>query len=397
MKYSGDSFARLMSQISHFVENDLIQSENQLLNASWSEISGILEEKRRKIKDLGFWLPQIDQVYGGLGLSLWQFGQISEILGRSPYGHYCFNCQAPDAGNMELLIEFGSQEQIDRFLRPLLAGRIRSCFAMTEPQYAGSNPLHMGTVAHRDGNDYIINGHKWFTSGADGAAFVIVMALTDPDHQDPYQRASQIIVPMPSDGVHLVRNVSVMGDEGGGWASHGELKFTDLRVPQSMRIGAEGAGFSMAQSRLGPGRIHHCMRWLGICERAFDLMCKRAVERQWAPGVPLASKQSIQHWIAESRAQIDASKLMVERAAKKMDAEGQYAARIEISTVKWWCAEVLQKVLDRAIQVHGALGMSDDLPLAYWYRHERAAQIYDGADEVHKSRVAKQILKQYRS
>jgi acyl-CoA dehydrogenase len=389
------NLSEILTWVQAFVETELYPLEAEARGKSWNQILPQLEEKRRKVKELGLWTPQIPKAWGGLGLSVWEFGQVSAVLGQSPYGHYVFNCQAPDAGNMEILIEFGTATQQERFLKPLLAGEIRSCFAMTEPEHAGSNPVFMSTTAEKSGGDYVIDGHKWFTSSADGAAFAIVMAMTAPEHENKYQRASQIIVPLDNQGFKLVRNIPVMGEAGEGWASHGEVRFEKCRVPQEFLLGGEGAGFAIAQTRLGPGRIHHCMRWNGICERAFDLMCRYAVSRELSPGVPLASKQTIQNWIAESRAEINAARLMVLDAAQKIDEHGQYGARVEISVIKFFCANVLQNVLDRAIQVHGALGITEDTLLSFWYRHERGARIYDGADEVHKSRVAREILKGY--
>ena len=266
---------------------------------------------------------------------------------------------------------------------------------MTEPGQAGSNPVVLTTTATKDGNEYILNGHKWFTTGADGAGFAIVMAITNPLADNPYARASQIIVPTNTPGFKRVRNISVMGDEGEGWMSHAEIRFDNCRVPRSFLLGTEGEGFKIAQERLGPGRIHHCMRWIGICERAFEMMCRRAATRELQAGVMLSDKQSIQNYIAESRAEINAARLMILEAAKKIDSQGAYDARIDISLIKFYAAGVLQNVLDRALQVHGALGMSDDTLLSFWYRHERAGRIYDGADEVHKSRAARLILKDY--
>jgi alkylation response protein AidB-like acyl-CoA dehydrogenase len=262
---------------------------------------------------------------------------------------------------------------------------------MTEPERPGSNPTWLGTTAVRDGDDYVIDGHKWFTSSADGARFAIVMAVTNPE-APPHLRASQIIVPTDTPGFRLVRNIPVMGHAGDDYASHAEITYTKVRVPIQNRLGEEGAGFLIAQERLGPGRIHHCMRWIGICERAFALLCRRARERQIAPGTPLGDKQLVRAWVAESRAEIDAARLMVLHAAWKIDAVGQSAARQEISLIKFYVAGVMDRVLDRAIQAHGALGVTDDTPLAYFYRHERAARIYDGPDEVHKMAVAKQLL-----
>ena len=389
-------FKEIKNTIKEFVEKELFSLEPWILDSSWKEKLPKLNELRGKVKKMGLWLPQIPKEYGGLGLTLEQHGEISEILGASPYGFYVFNCQAPDAGNMEILIEFGTEEQKEKYLNPLLDGKIRSCFAMTEPNFAGSNPVNMGTIATKENGNYIINGHKWFTSSFDGAKFAIVMLISDPNNENPYKKASQIIVPTDSEGVKFIRNISVMGHPGGGWESHAEIKFENVKVPLSNVLGGDGEGFSIAQKRLGPGRIHHCMRWIGMCERSFDLMCKRAASRELAHGQLLADKQTIQNWIAECRAEINAARLMIKDAAHKIDAQGVYKTRNEISIIKFYCANVLQKVVDYAIQVHGALGVTDDTILASYYRHERAARIYDGADEVHKSRVARQILKKYR-
>ncbi len=353
-----------------------------------------VEKARAEVKKLGLWAPQLPKEWGGMGLTLMEHARVSEELGRTPIGHYVFGCQAPDAGNMELLMEFGTPEQKEKWLRPLAAGQIRSCFAMTEPGRAGSNPTWLDTTARKEGSDYVIDGHKWFATGADGAKFAIVMAVTNPD-QPEHARASQIIVPMDTKGLELVRNVPVMGHSGDDWVSHAELRFTGVRVPQTSRLGEEGVGFMLAQERLGPGRIHHAMRWVGICERAFEMLCQRAASREVAPGKPLGTRQMIQEWIAESRAGIHASRLMILHAAWKMEHEGTYAAREEISLLKFFVAGVLQKTVDRAVQAHGALGLTDDTPLASFYRFERAARIYDGADEVHKASVARRILRGY--
>ena len=389
-------FKEIKNTIKEFVEKELFSLEPWILDSSWEEKLPKLNELRGKVKKMGLWLPQIPKEYGGLGLTLEQHGEISEILGASPYGFYVFNCQAPDAGNMEILIEFGTEEQKEKYLNPLLDGKIRSCFAMTEPNFAGSNPVNMGTLATKENGNYIINGHKWFTSSFDGAKFAIVMLISDPNNENPYKKASQIIVPTDSEGVKFIRNISVMGHPGGGWESHAEIKFENVKVLLSNVLGGDGEGFSIAQKRLGPGRIHHCMRWIGMCERSFDLMCKRATSRELAHGQLLADKQTIQNWIAECRAEINAARLMIKDTAHKIDSQGVYKTRNEISIIKFYCANVLQKVVDYAIQVHGALGVTDDTILASYYRHERAARIYDGADEVHKSRVARQILKKYR-
>jgi len=390
-------FEQIKIKIKNFVEQELYTLEPWILNSEWNEKLPKLNELREKVKNIGLWLPQIPKKYGGLGLTNAEHGEICEILGSSPYGLYVFNCQAPDAGNMEILIEFGDKEQQNKYLGPLLNGDIRSCFAMTEPNHAGSNPVRMGTFAKKEKGNYLINGHKWFTSSFDGAEFAIVMLITDPENENIHKRASQVIVPLETDGVEFVRNIQIMGHAGGGWESHAEIKFNNVIVPQSNVLGGDGDGFSIAQKRLGPGRIHHCMRWMGICERSFDLMCKRAVSRELADGQTLADKQTIQNWIAESRAEINAARLLIKDAAHKIDTQGAYKTRNEISIIKFYAANVMQNVVDRAIQVHGALGITDDTILAAYYRHERASRIYDGADEVHKSRLARQILKTYKS
>ncbi len=386
---------KVLDTMRQFVREEIIPLEAEFLAKGFTAMLPKLQEKREMVRKLGFWCPQIPEEYGGMGLSLLEHGLVSEVLGQTPIGHFVFNCQAPDAGNMEILIDHGTPEQKEKFLLPLVRGEIRSCFSMTEPEHAGSNPVVMSTTAVKEGNSYIIDGHKWFTSAADGAAFAVVMAVTDP-HAGVHQRASQIIVPTDTPGFELIRNISVMGEPGEGWASHAEIRYNEVRVPQENLLGQEGHGFAIAQERLGPGRIHHCMRWLGICERAFELMVKQAMLRELGPGTVLADKQTIQNWVAESRAEMNAARLMVLDAANKIDKNGVYASRNEISMIKFFVAGVLMRVLDRAIQTHGAMGMTDDTPLAYWYRHERASRIYDGPDEVHKMVVARRIFKQYR-
>ena len=394
MDFSLDSgMQEMIRNVRAFLREEIFPLEPAFLTGPFVDLVPLLEEKRQKVKAMGWWLPQIPAEHGGAGLSLLEFAHISDELGRTPLGHYLFNAQAPDAGNMEILIEHATPEQKDTYLAPLLRGEIRSCFSMTEPGYPGSNPTWMGTMAAKDGEDYVINGQKWFTTAADGATFAIVMAITNPEADSRYLRASQIIVPTDTPGFKLVRNISVMGEKGSGYASHGEIVYDNCRVPQSNRLGAEGAGFVIAQERLGPGRIHHCMRWIGICERAFDLMVDWAAHREVAPGRTLGEQGMVQAWIAESRAEIDAARLMVLRTAWRIDQEGSYAARDDISLIKFYVAGVLQRVLDRAIQAHGGMGMTDDTPLAFWYRHERAARIYDGPDEVHKMSVARRIVR----
>lgn len=393
--FAADKLEAMLETARRFVREEVVPLEPQLLSQPWHVAVITLNALRVRAKALGLWAPFLPEAYGGVGMPLDAFARLSEVLGWTPYGHYVCNCQAPDVGNMELLLAFGSDDQKRAYLEPLARGDIRSCFAMTEPEHAGSNPVVLSTTATRDESVWVINGHKWFTSSADGAAFAVVMAVTDREDARRHFRASQIIVPLDTPGYTLLRNIAVMGESGGGWSSHAEVRFDDVRVPVGNLLGAQGHGFALAQERLGPGRIHHCMRWIGICERAFDLMCRYAATREIAPGEVLARKQQVEFWIAESRIEIHAARLMVLDAATRMTREGQEAAREEIAYIKVFVANTLQRVLDRAIQVHGALGMTDDTPLAWWYRHERAARIYDGADEVHKSVIARRALKAY--
>ena len=383
----------LVSRYQAFLKEFIYPIEKEIIYGSFKSHLPKLRELRALAQSKGLFTPHLSIDEGGLGLSLPEFARISEVLGTSPLGHYIFNCNAPDIGNMELMHAFASPFLKETYLKPLQRGEIRSCFSMTEPEHAGSNPIHMSTKAVLEGDEYVINGRKWFTTAADGAQFTIVMAITNPEAENVYQRASMILVPLDNPGYRLVRNISIMGDEGEDYLSHGEVEFTNCRVPKSHLIGEEGQGFTLAQVRLGPGRIHHCMRWIGICERALGLMCDRAMSRELNPGKFLSGQQTIQNWIAESAAEIKASRLLVLHTAEKIEKEGAKAAKEDISTIKFFVSDVLMKVLDRSIQVHGALGITDDTLLSFWYRHERGARIYDGPDEVHKSVLAKSILK----
>ncbi len=385
----------LLAQIRAFRDEYLLPLEPQLLQEGVAPLLPRLAELRRLARTLGIWAPHLPPELGGHGLSLTEFARVSEELGRTPLGHYTLNCNAPDIGNQELLLHHGSPAQQATYLAPLARGEVRSAYAMTEPEHAGSNPVWLSTTARRAGDDYVINGHKWFVTGFEGAAFMIVMAITNPDAPKLHQRASQIIVPRGAAGVEHVRKIRIMGETGDDWASHSELRFAECRVPVSNRIGAEGSGFALAQERLGPGRVHHCMRWIGVCERVFDLMCAYAAKRELAPGKPLIQQQAVQHAIADRRADIAAARLLVMDTAQKIESRGAHGARVEISLIKFFAANVLQRVLDSAIQVHGGLGVTDDTLLSFWYRHERAARIYDGADEVHKTVVARQVMKPY--
>lgn len=344
---------------------------------------------RRRVKALGLWAPNLPPEWGGMGIGYIGQALVNEIVGRSVIAPHLFGNAAPDAGNAELLLIAATREQKEKYLRPLAAGEKRSCFAMTEPEVAGSDPTGLRTTAVRDGGDWVINGHKWFISGAIGSAFAIVMAVTDTA-ADSHHRASMILVPSDTPGFSIVRAVPVMGS--GGVGGHCEVRFEDCRVPVTNLLGDLGQGFKLAQARLGPGRIQHCMRWIGAAQRSFEMMCSYALKRQ-SFGEPLAKKQTIQNWIADSAAEIEAARLMTLKAAWKLDRGDD--ARIEISLIKFFGARVLHDVVDRAIQVHGALGYSKDLPLEMFYRDARAARIYDGPDEVHRQVVAQRILKTF--
>ena len=384
----------ILDMMKEFVEKELVPLEAAFLKRPMSELLPEIEEKRQMVKKMELWAPLHPKEYGGMGLSLTDYALCAEALGGNHLGLYVFGCQAPDAGNIEILHKYGTEEQKAQYLQPLVDGKIRSCFSMTEVDLPGSNPTWMETTAVKDGDDYVINGHKWYTSSADGAEFAIVMAVTNPE-AGPHMQASMIIVPTDTPGFNLVRNIPVMGHEGDSWASHAEILYQNCRVPQANLLGPEGHGFILAQDRLGPGRIHHCMRWIGICNRCFDLMCARALARPITPDKKLADMQIIRSWIAESAAEIRAARLLILHTAWTIENLGVKEARQDISLIKFFVAGVMQKVVDRALQVHGGLGMTDDTVIASFYRGERAARIYDGTDEVHKISVSRRILREY--
>jgi alkylation response protein AidB-like acyl-CoA dehydrogenase len=374
-----------------FMEEHVYPNEERISRED-DEAMALLDELRVRAKAEGLWAPHLPPEAGGTGSGFLTYAYLNEEIGRSMWAQYVFNCQAPDAGNGEILHLFGTPEQKERFLAPLVAGEVRSFFSMTEPEVPGSDPTTLRTRAVRDGDEWVIDGHKWFSSSAEGAAFAIVMAVTDPDAA-PHERATQIIVPADTPGVEVVRPIPVMGHRGRGWSTHCEVTYTGVRVPVENTLGAEGAGFLIAQKRLGPGRIHHVMRWLGQMQRAFELLCRYSLERE-AFGGPLADKQTVQNWIADSAAEIQACRLMTLDAAHKIDAGDE--ARVEVSVIKFYAARVLNEVIDRAIQVHGARGLTDETPLAAMAMQARAARIYDGPDEVHRMVVARRILKAFR-
>ena len=374
--------------VAAFMDEHVYPNEGKMV-----EDEGLPAELERnlqsKVKAQGLWAPNLPREWGGMGVGFIGQALLNEIIGRSIIAPRIFGSMAPDAGNAELLIVAATPEQKEEYLRPLAAGDVRSCFAMTEPEVSGSDPTGLRTTAVREGDEWVINGHKWFISGAIGSAFAIVMAVTDPT-ADAHGRASMILVPTDTWGFNIIRAVPVMGS--GGVGGHCEIRFEDCRVPFTNLLGELGRGFKLAQARLGPGRIQHCMRWIGAAQRSFEMMCRYALKRETF-GEPLAKKQTVQNWIADSAAEINAARLMTLNAAWKLDREED--ARVEISLIKFFVARVLHDVIDRAIQAHGALGYSKDTPLEMFYRDARAARIYDGPDEVHRQVVAHRILQTF--
>jgi acyl-CoA dehydrogenase len=361
-----------------------------VLDREDDEAEALIEDLRARAKTEGLWAPHLPSEAGGTGRGFLVYAYLNEEIGRSVWAQLLFGCQAPDAGNGEILHLFGTEEQKERWLAPLVAGEIRSFFSMTEPDVSGSDPTGLRTRAAREGDHWVIDGSKWFSSGAEGAAFGIVMAVTDPE-AEPHKRATQIIVPADADGIEIAP-VPVFGHRGRGWTTHCEVVYSGVRVPLENALGGVGEGFRIAQKRLGPGRIHHVMRWLGQMQRAFELLCGRALERE-AFGSRLADKQTVQNWIADSAAEIQACRLMTLDAAHKIDAGDE--ARVEVSLIKFYTARVLNEVIDRAVQVHGALGLTDRTPLAKMATQARAGRIYDGPDEVHRMVVSRRILKEF--
>jgi acyl-CoA dehydrogenase len=354
----------------------------------------IVERLKEQARAGGLWNLFLPDDEWGAGLSVLEYAPLAEITGRSPWlAPEALNCSAPDTGNMEILAMFGTPEQQEQWLRPLLDGRIRSCFSMTEPDVASSDATNIACRIERDGDEYVVTGRKWWSTGAMSprCRIAIVMGVTNPD-ADAYRRQSMILVPLDAPGVDVVRGVSVFGyHERGG---HAEIDYRGVRVPAANLLGEEGSGFAIAQARLGPGRIHHCMRLIGMAERAFDVMCERAVSRV-AFGTALARHEVVQDWIAEARIRIEEARLMVLKAAWMIDTVGAREARIEISAIKVAVPRMATWVLDRAIQVLGGAGVSDDFPVAGLYAHARSLQIADGPDEVHKRSIARRELRRY--
>jgi len=353
----------------------------------------VMEELKRRAREAGLWNMFLPDAEHGAGLSNSDYAPLAEILGRSQIASEACNCSAPDTGNMEVLHQFATPDQKDRWLAPLLDGEIRSAFAMTEPDVASSDATNIAMRIERNGEDYVLNGRKWWTSGAmhPHCRIMIVMGKTRTDGPR-HKQQSMILVPLDTPGVTVVRNLSVFGyDDQEG---HAEVDFADVRVPASNLIAGEGDGFMIAQARLGPGRIHHCMRALGSAERALEAMCKRAVSRVTF-GQPLAMRGNVQDWIAESRIEIEMARLLTLKAAWMMDTVGNRQARTEIAAIKVAAPNVALKVVDRAIQVHGGAGVSDDFSLASAYAHLRTLRLADGPDEVHKLSIARRELAPY--
>jgi acyl-CoA dehydrogenase len=389
-------FQEQLDWMAAFVRENLWPLELLIDELGWEGLTDAIKPLQEQVKARGLWAAHLDPELGGQGFGQVKLGLMHEILGTTPIAPLAFGNAAPDSGNSEILALVGTSEQKDRYLHPLLAGDLKSAFSMTEPDTAGSDPTLLQTRAVKDGDEWVINGHKWFSSNGSIADFLIVMAVTDPDAR-PHQRASMFVVDVDTPGVNIVRDVATMEhpyDSFGRYGNHAEILYEDVRIPTGALLGAEGAGFLIAQQRLYPGRIHHCMRWLGVARRAFDMLCERSLTR-YASGSLLSEKQTIQNWIADSAAQMDAARLMTLHAAWKMDSEGVAAARREIALIKFYGAGVLHDVVDRALQAHGSLGYSTDMPLEAMYRYARAARFYDGPDEVHRASVARQVLRGY--
>ncbi len=354
----------------------------------------IVDELKEKAKELGLWNLFLPDPAHGAGLTNLEYAPMAEIMGRSTWASEVFNCAAPDTGNMEILAQFGTPEQKKQWLEPLLRGEIRSCFAMTEPEVASSDATNVQTSILRDGDDYVINGRKWFISGAARARckISIVMGKTDPTNPDRHLQQSMILVPLDTPGVTIVRSVPVFGNPGN--EGHCEITYENVRVPVSNLLGEAGGGFAIAQARLGPGRIHHCMRSVGAAQRALEMMCQRASSRV-AFGKPLAEQGVIQTWIAESKVEIEMVRLLTLKAAWMIDTLGKKAAQDEIAMIKIAAPEVHTKVLDRAIQTFGAAGVSDDFPLAEQWVYGRTLHLADGPDEVHKRSLARSEIRKW--
>ena len=378
----------------HIYPAESVYREQTIASADPHSHPRVMEELKERARDLGLWnlfLPHDSADLSAPGLNNVEYAPLAEIMGRSHIAPEACNCAAPDTGNMEVLALFGTPEQRERWLLPLLEGEIRSAFAMTEPAVASSDATNIELRIQRDGDEYLLSGRKWWTSGLlrERCKVMIVMGKTDPDGPT-YRQQSMILVPRDTPGVNIVRNLPVFGYIDA--ESHGEVEFNDVRVPAANLIANEGDGFLISQARLGPGRIHHCMRSLGSAERALELMCRRAASRVTF-GQPVAERANVQDWIAESRIEIEMARLLTIKAAWLMDTVGNKLARTEIAAIKVAAPNVALRVIDRAIQVHGGGGVADDFPLAMMYAHQRALRLADGPDEIHKRTIARYELR----
>jgi acyl-CoA dehydrogenase len=376
-----------------FVREEVLPLE--VLDLDQAQLDRLMAPLQQAVKREGLWAAHLDRELGGQGYGQVTLGLLNEVVGRSHLAPLAFGSQAPDAGNSEILALHATPEQRRRWLEPLLAGDMRSSFAMTEPG-AGADPTRLSTRALRTDDGWVLEGEKWFITNASVADFMIVMAVTDAN-APPHQRASMFIVEAGTPGLEVVRDLGSMGDprpHPGRVDNHAEVVLREVRVPLDHILGAPGDGFLIAQHRLGPGRIQHCMRWLGQARRAFDMLCERSLYRE-VHGSTLSEKQTIQNWIADSAAEMQAARLMTLHAAWMIDTRGASAARREIATIKFFGARVLHDVIDRALQAHGSLGYSSDLPLEAMYRRARAARIYDGPDEVHRQSAARLVLRDH--
>ncbi|HEY7875602.1 MAG TPA: acyl-CoA dehydrogenase family protein [Actinomycetota bacterium] len=375
--------------------NEAVYAEQLYSQADVHHQPPVMEELKSEARRRGLWNLFLPDDEHGAGLGNLDYAPLAEIMGRSPIAPEATNCAAPDTGNMEILAEFGTDEQKARWLQPLLDGTIRSCFGMTEPDVASSDPTNLQSTIVRDGDDYVVNGRKWWTSGAADPRCKVCLFLgsSNPD-AERYMQHSLVLIPMDAPGVDIVRTLPVFGYDAGH--GHCEIAFEDVRIPATNLLGQEGGGFLIGQARLGPGRIHHCMRAIGMAERALELMCRRAHSRV-AFGIPLSKQGIIRDWIAEARVRIEQARLLTLKAAWMMDTAGKDRARVEISVIKVAAAELATWVIDRAIQVHGGAGVSDDFPLALMYAHARTLHIVDGADEVHKMVIARDELARWKA
>lgn len=391
-------FQQKLEWMRQFLDEEILPLEtlaHELNEQQWNKLCDPLKQQ---VKGQNLWACHLDPELGGQGFGQVKLALMHEILGRSFIAPSIFGNQAPDSGNAELLAIGGNEEQKQKWMHPLLAGELRSAFSMTEPEVAGSDPTLIQTQAVEDGDEYVITGHKWFTSNGSVADFLIVMAVTNPEVH-PYQGCSMLVVPTDAPGVEIVRDVANMHHP---YAvpfarqppGHAEIRYHDVRVPRANLIGQPGDGFVLAQKRLGPGRIHHAMRWIGQARRAFDMMCERSLSR-FSHGSLLSDKQMVQDFIASTKIEIEAAKMLCMHAAWHMDTHGASASRVEIAMIKVYGTQMLFNAIDRAIQVHGALGYTADLPLEEMYRMARASRLVDGADEVHKVTIARKSLKEY--